>query len=320
MMNIVIPDADTLGKDLDLTIFNQYGKLSIYGYTDLEAAPDRFASADIIIGNKVKFNQFSLQNSKHLKLICLTATGTNNVDFNYVNRRQIKVCNVKDYSTNSVANHTFGLLFYLNQKLAYYDNYVKSGNYSNDKLFTHFDRTFHELSGKTWGIIGLGNIGRRVAELASGFGCPILHYSTSGRNPQTDYRQVDLGYLLANSDIISIHCPLNAHTDNLMDYSKLRQMKSNAILLNLGRGKIVNEADLAVALEQNIIACAGLDVLEHEPIQPDNPLLRITDSTRLIITPHIGWASIEARQTVLQEICRNIDAYLSGQERNIVTA
>jgi len=318
--NIVILDANTLGDDLDLDVFKKLGHVANYGFTSPSQVAQRIKDAHIIITNKVNLNEGNLSKAPKLELICLTATGTNNVDKIYCNNRNIIVSNVVAYSTNSVAQHTFALLFYLYEKLAYYDNYVKSGTYCGDEVFTHFERKFHELTNKTWGIIGMGNIGQKVALIASSFGANVIYYSTSGRNKDQAYPQVDFESLLRQSDIISIHAPLNHQTDNLLDYSDLCKMKSDAILLNLGRGRIVNEAGLAKALVKNRIGAAALDVLEHEPIRADNPLLRIQDSTKLLITPHIAWASKEARLKVISEVYANIESFMKGHPRNQVSS
>lgn len=208
--------------------------------------------------------------------------------------------------------------FYLYEKLNYYDNFVKSGDYVKSDIFSRFDIKFNELYGKTWGIIGLGEIGRGVAKLAEAFGCRVIYYSTSGKNVNTEYERVDFNTLLTNADIISIHAPLNSDTENLIDEDSLQKMKNTAILLNLGRGPIVNEEALVKALETNKIAAAGLDVIKVEPMTPDNPLLRIKDSNKLIITPHIAWATVEARQRCVQEVYENMKAFLHGEKRNIV--
>lgn len=317
-MKIVILDSNTLGDDLDLRVFNELGEVEVYGFTAKEEVVDRIKDIDVIITNKVVLNESNLQYATSLKLICLTATGTNNVDKKYTNASGIVVSNVVGYSTDSVAQHTFALLLYLYEKLSYYDRYVKSGEYVNDKIFTHFDRKFNELVGKTWGIVGLGNIGKKVAKIAKAFGCNIIYYSTSGKNNNAEYERVNLDTLLTTSDIISIHAPLNEDTDNLFTYDKINKMKKSALLLNLGRGRIINEADLTKALEEDLIKGAALDVLEYEPINEDNPLLKIQDSTKLIVTPHIAWASIEARNRVVNEVKENIVSFQKGFPRNVV--
>lgn len=318
-MKIAILDANTLGSDLDLSVFDVLGDVSVYGFTAAEDVVVRIKDVDVIITNKVQLGATNLSQAPKVKLICLTATGSNNIDKSYTTSRGIVVSNVVSYSTDSVAQHTFALLFYLYEKLSYYDTYVKSGTYAGDTMFTHFGQVFNEISGKTWGIIGMGNIGRRVATIAEAFGCKIIYYSTSGRNTKQKYQQVPLDVLLAESDIVSIHAPLNAQTDELIDYESMLMMKPSAILLNLGRGRIVIEEDLRQALDEGLIAGAGLDVLEHEPMKPNNPLLTFKDSTRLLITPHIAWASVEARNRVVDEVKANISAFQSGTPRNIVT-
>ena len=318
-MKIVFLETETLGNDVDLSIFDQLGEVVKYPRSNPEENARRIADADILIVNKIPMNESTLKLAKYLKLICITATGTNIVDFDYINRRNIKAANVRGYSTQSVVQHTFALFFYLYEKLRYYDEFVKSGEYIRSDIFSHFSARFHELYGKTWGIIGLGEIGRGVAEVAKQFGCKVIYYSTSGKNQNQSYERVDFDTLLRKSDIISIHAPLNENTMGLIGEEELRKMKESAVLLNLGRGPIVQEDALAKALRENWIAGAGLDVLKEEPMAPDNPLFLIKDSTKLIITPHIAWATVEARQRVVDEVYQNIEAFQKGKVRNIVT-
>ena len=194
----------------------------------------------------------------------------------------------------------------------------KTKEYVKSDIFCHFDKKIFELAGKTWGIIGLGAIGRKVADIAKVFGCKVMYYSTSGKNNNTDYESADLDTLLAKSDIVSIHAPLNAVTENLMNLENLKKMKPGAILINVARGPIVNEADLVTALEEGIIAGAGLDVISAEPMKADNPLLKVQDSGKLIVTPHIAWATGEARQRCTDEVYLNIEAFLRGEKRNLI--
>lgn len=305
-MKIVFLDAKTIGEDIDLSGFDELGEVVKYDFTKDEEVPERVADADVIIVNKVNINAQTIGGASHIKMVCVTATGTNNLDKEYLESHGIIWHNVAGYSTESVAQHTFGMLFYLLEKLRYYDDYVKDEKYVNDTMFTHFANRFYELSGKTWGIIGLGNIGRRVAGIAEAFGCKVIYYSTSGKNHSTDYKEVDFDTLLAESDVVSVHAPLDENTQNLMDKAAFAKMKKTAIFLNLGRGPIVAEADLADALEQGEIAAAGLDVLCKEPMTPENPLRRIKDSEKLLITPHIGWASVEARTSLMNIILEQV--------------
>lgn len=301
-MKIVFLDAKTIGDDIDLSGYDGLGEVVKYGFSTTEEARERTRDADVIILNKVEINEASIGEAEHLKLVCVTATGTNNLDKEYLEQRGIAWRNVAGYSTETVAQHTFALLFYLLEKLRYYDDYVKSGRYVEDTTFTHFSNVFHELSGKTWGIIGLGSIGRRVADLAKLFGCRVIYYSTSGKNNSPGYERVDFDTLLRSADIVSVHAPLTEDTQGLMDGEAFSKMKRSAIFLNLGRGPIVVEEDLARALEREEIAAAGLDVLCAEPMRADNPLRRLKDSERLIITPHIAWASVEARTRLMKTI------------------
>ena len=308
-MKIVFLDAKTIGEDIDLSGFDALGEVVKYGFSTTEEARERSKDADVLILNKVQVNQQTIGEADHLKLVCVTATGTNNLDKEYLDKRGIAWRNVAGYSTESVAQHTFAMLFYLLEKLPYYDDYVKSEKYVNDVSFTHFAKAFHELSGMTYGIIGLGNIGRRVADIAKAFGCRVIYYSTSGRNSQPGYERVDFDELLEQSDIVSIHAPLDENTLGLMNKEAFAKMKNSAILLNVGRGPIINEADLAEALNNKTIAAAGLDVLSVEPMAEDNPLRQIKDSEKLFITPHIAWASVEARTNLMNIILGQIKEF-----------
>lgn len=301
-LKIVFLDAKTIGEDIDLSGYEKLGEVVKYDFSTPEEARERTKDADVIILNKVVINEASIGEADHLKLVCVTATGTNNLDKEYLDKRGIAWRNVAGYSTETVAQHTFALLFYLLEHLNYYDQYVKAERYVNDTMFTHFAEVFHELNGMTWGVIGLGAIGRRVADIAKMFGCRVVYYSTSGKNNQPGYERVTFDTLLRESDIVSVHAPLDENTKDLMNKEAFDKMKSSAIFLNLGRGPIVVEKDLADALEQGSIAAAGLDVLCVEPMQEENPLRQIKDSNRLIITPHIAWASVEARTRLMQII------------------
>lgn len=305
-MKIVFLDVKTIGEDIDLSGYDALGEVIKYGFSSPEEIPARIEDADVIVLNKAPINEQTIGQAKNLKLVCVTATGTNNLDKDYLAKRGIAWRNVADYSTESVAQHTFALLFYLAEKLSYYDSYVKEEHYINDTIFTHFAEHFHQISGKTWGIIGLGNIGRRVADIAKAFGAKVIYYSTSGKNNQKGYERVDFDTLLTTSDIVSVHAPLTEATEGLMNKEAFAKMKSSAIFLNLGRGAIVVEQDLADALNEDQIAAAGLDVLSVEPMSPDNPLRLIKDSKKLFITPHIAWASVEARTKLMDIILNQI--------------
>ena len=310
-MKIVFLDAKTIGDDIDLSRFDALGDVVKYSFSTPEESLERTKDADVVIINKVEINEKTIGKADHLKLVCVTATGTNNLDKEYLAKRGIEWRNVAGYSTETVAQHTFALLFFLMEKLSYYDNYVKSEKYVGDVMFTHFAHVFHEVNGKTWGIVGLGNIGRRVAEIAKLFGARVIYYSTSGKNNNADYERVSFEELLAQSDVVSVHAPLDENTKGLMNAEAFAKMKKTAIFLNLGRGPIVVEQDLADALNNGEIAAAGLDVLSVEPMSADNPLRQIKDSEKLIITPHIAWASVEARTRLMEIICNQIKEFMN---------
>lgn len=318
-MKIVILERDTVGLDVSVDAINQFGEVTVYPMTTNEQdVHDRVKDADIIIANKSKLNEYSLKDAENVKLICEFATGFDNVDIDYCRKRNIKVCNVKGYSTDSVAQHTFALYFYLSEKLKYYDEYVKSGEYASQNNFSYFGKPFCELSQKTWGIIGMGNIGKKVASVAKAFGCRVIFYSVTGKSTVKDYEQVSFDELLSQSDILSLHCPLSNLTRGLIDYDALSKMKKDAILINVARGPVVVDGDLKRALCENLIKGAGLDVTSTEPMRSENPLSEIKDSDKLIITPHLAWASFEARERVVSETVKNIEAFLNGNERNMV--
>lgn len=318
-MKISILERDSLGLDIDMSEIENLGEVKSFSTTTIENAVEHIGDADIVIANKVPLNAQTLKDAKNLKFIAQTSTGTNNVDFSYTNTHDIKVTNVPSYSTDSVAQHTFALLLYLVGNIRFFDDYVKTGSYSISNSFTCLEMIYPEISGKTWGIIGMGAIGQKVAQIATAFGCKVLCYSSSGKNYDMPYEQVGFEDLLRNSDIVSVHAPLNKYTKNLMNYDAFCRMKENAYFINVGRGPIVVEKDLVRALEENQICAAGLDVLCVEPIPIDNPLLKIQDSRKLVITPHVAWATSEARQRCVDIAAENIKAFLNGEEKNVVT-
>lgn len=316
-MNIVVLEQNSIGLDIDLTIYEEFGNVIYYGNTVHEVA-ERIKDADIVIANKARLDEESMKDAPNVKLICEFATGYDNVDLKYCKKRGIAVANVVDYSTPAVAQHTFAMALYLLERLPYYDNYVKSGTYASQDRFSNFDKPFLELEGKRWGIIGLGNIGKKTAKIAKAFGCEVVYYSVTGRNSNQEYKRVEFDELLETCDFISVHCPLSDLTKNLIDYNAMKKMKKTAILLNVARGPVINNADLYKALTEGEIYAAGLDVLEKEPITEDNPLSKIKDSEKLIITPHMAWASTESRTRLAVEVYENIKAFLNGEKRNIV--
>ncbi|KPK86274.1 MAG: hydroxyacid dehydrogenase [Bacteroides sp. SM23_62_1] len=313
MMNIVFLDKKTIGNVDNFNLLHKLGNVEVFDQTGPDQVIDRCKAKDIIITNKVVINRQVIDALPSLKLICVAATGVNNVDVEYAKEKGIEVRNVVAYSTDSVAQSTFSMLLFLLNRLSYYDAYVKSGAYARSDIFTHHGPAFWELAGKRFGIIGLGNIGRRVARIAEGFGMEVVFYSTTGRNNNINYKRFDLDTLLKTSDVVSIHSPLSETTRDLINYSKLKLMRPCAILLNTGRGGIVNEADLARALNENVIAAAGIDVLEREPISSNNPLLKIYDKDKILLTPHIAWASMESRARLVEKVAKNIEAFKREQ-------
>ncbi len=317
-MKIVVLERNSVGTDIPVD-YSALGEVTYYPNTvTVEEVKERIADADIVVSNKAPMRKESLQDAHNVKLICEFATGYDNVDIVYCKERGIKVANVVDYSTDMVAQHTFTLALTLLQKLPHYDNYVKSGAYSAQDRFSNFDIPFYELAGKTWGIVGMGNIGRKVAQIAAAFGCKVIFHSITGKSTCTAYPQVDKETLLAESDFLSLHCPLSDLSRNFIDIDALKKMKKSAILINVARGPVVNNKDLYDALNAGEITAAGLDVIEKEPLELTNPLSRMKDSNQIIITPHLAWASVEARTRCVNETAENIRAFMRGEDRNVV--
>lgn len=303
-MRIVLLDALTFG-DTDLSAFDSLGDVEVYQTTSPDEVQDHITDANVIVTNKVVISDELMANTPSLKLICIAATGMNNVDLDAAKTRGIEVKNVAGYSTDSVIQHTFSMLFYLMTHSRYYDEYVKSGAYTKSPIFTDVSKSFFEIKGKKWGIIGLGSIGRGVANIASSFGAEVFYYSTSGVNRTEDYQRATLDELLKSCDIISIHAPLNDITNNLLDYEQLLTCKDGAIVLNLGRGGIINEDAIAKIIDEKNIYF-GLDVLTREPMLVNHPLSSVKNKENLYITPHIAWASVEARNSLIASVIENI--------------
>ncbi len=309
-MNIVFLDFKTIGKVPNENILDSLGDVTMYQTTGPDQTAERIKGADIVITNKVVLDKDLIRQAEQLKLICVAATGMNNIDLSAAEEKGIPVKNVEDYASKSVAQGTFALILHLLYNIPFYDEYVKSGEYSGSDIFTNVDRQYREISGKRFGIIGLGNIGSQVARIADAFGAEVVYYSTSGRNTDQPWQRLELEEFLQTSDIISIHAPLNENTANLIDYKRLKLMKPSALLINTGRGGIVNETDLARALDEDVIAGAAVDVFEQEPIDRQNPLMEVKKKEKLILTPHMTWASIEARTSLMEGVRQNIEQFL----------
>ena len=317
MKKIVVLDGKTLGN-VDYIKLNEFGQVIYYDLTLKDDVADRIKDANIILTNKVVLNRENLKDASQLELICETATGYNNIDIEYARENNIVVTNVNGYSTTTVAQHTFAMLLHLYDNINYFDNFIKSGEYSKSGMFTNLEMPYKDLCGKIWGIVGLGNIGKRVAKIAQAFGARVVYYSTSGKNADSDYARVEFDSLLKQCDIISIHAPLNEKTEGLMNYEAFTKMKKDSVLINVARGPIVVDEDLARAIDEEIIGGAALDVFKVEPIPAENPLLKVKNKKRLVLTPHIAWASEEARNRLFTDVLENISAYNRSEIRNRV--
>ena len=304
-MKIVFLDAATMGN-ISFEPLKNLGEFVCYDSSTPQEAIHRVKDCDVLIINKVLVTPELIDAATNLKLICESATGVNNIDLEYAASKGIPVRNAVGYSTSSVVQSTFMQILSLMGEGPYYDDCVKSGRYSAMSLFTDPDMNWEEVEGKTIGIIGMGNIGSRVAKIAEAFGMNVCYYSTSGTGHCKDYPCLQLEELLKTSDIVSIHAPLNERTNGLIGAREISMMKSSAILINMGRGGIVDETALADAIDNETIAGAALDVFVKEPLPSDNPLLKVRHPERLRLAPHAAWASVQARKRLVQQIADNI--------------
>lgn len=304
-MKIVFLDAATMG-DVSFEPIARLGEFTAYSSSTPEEARERVKDVDVIIINKILVDRHLIDSAENLKLICISATGTNNIDVEYAASKGIPVRNVAGYSTDSVAQSTFMHILSLIGGAPYFDRSVKSGDYSRSGMFTDPDWNWYELAGKTLGVVGMGNIGRKVAQIAEAFGMKVCYYSTSGTGHCKDYPCLSLSELLAASDVVSIHAPLNDRTNGLIGEKELAMMKPSAFLVNMGRGGIVDEKALADAVDAGRIAGAGLDVFVTEPIPEDHPYMKMKHPERMSLAPHVAWASVEARTRLVSMIADNI--------------
>lgn len=304
-MKIAFLDAATMG-DVSFEPIACLGEFVAYGSSTPEEARERVKNLDVVIVNKVLVDKQLIDSAPELKLICISATGVNNIDVDYALSKGIPVRNVAGYSTDSVAQSTFMHILSLIGGAPYFDRSVKSGEYSRSGMFTDPHWNWTELSGKTIGIIGLGNIGRKVAVIAEAFGMNVCYFSTSGTGHCKEYPCLPLDKLLAESDVVSIHAPLNERTNGMIGEKELAMMKPSAILVNMGRGAIVDEKALADAVDNGVIAGAGLDVFVVEPIPENHPYLKMQHPERLSLAPHVAWGSVEARTRLVSMIADNI--------------
>ena len=314
-MKIVLLDYGSLGEGIDFSPFHGLGEFAAYEKTEYDLLTERIRDADAVIANKMKLNRKTLAGAQNLKLICVTATGFDNIDLPYCRERGIAVCNVPGYSTDSVAQLTLAAVLALSTHLFSYRELVHSGFYSRCGNPNLLSPVWHELAGMTWGIVGCGNIGRKVAAVAEAMGCKVLAYR---RNPDPDYETVDLDTLLRRSDVVTVHLPLNDQTRGIISREKIALMKKDAILVNVARGAVTDEAALADAIEAGTIGGLAVDVYSAEPLAVDHPFSRIMDKPNVIFTPHCAWGAQEARNRCIREVAKNVDACFRGERRNRV--
>lgn len=314
-MKIAILDANTLGEGISLKPIEEIGYCAIYPSTPCEKVSERIADSDVVIVNKVKLNEYNLKNAKSLRLICLFATGYDNVDVNWCRQNGIAVCNVEGYSAHSVAQVTVATVLSLACHLREYSDFVRDGSYTKSGIANCLNPMYCELCGKTWGIVGYGNIGRRVADVAMSLGCNVI---VSKRTPEADCNIVDVDILCAQSDIITIHTPLSDATYHLIDERRLNLMKDSVIIVNSARGAVTDEKAVAEAIKHSRIGAFGTDVYSLEPLGEDNPLYEVRDYPNVILTPHMAWGAMEARQRCIDEVGKNIKDFINGGIRNRV--
>lgn len=312
-MKIVVLDAATLGRDVDTSCLSCLGTTEIYQKTTPDRLAERISDCDVIVLNKVKIGSDALSSAKNLKLICVTATGFDNIDINSCKKLGVAVCNVKGYSTDSVAQTTLAIVFSLVMHIPFYDRFVKSGEYTKSGLHNRLEPVFYELRGKTWGIAGYGDIGKQVAKAAEAMGCKILAFS---RTPKDGVENADIDTLCRESDIITVHLPLTDETKHIIGQKQFNEMKPSAILVNMARGAVIDEAAACEAIEKNKIAGFGTDVYSIEPIEESNPIYEIMNRDNVVLTPHLAWGAYEARVRCVDEVMLNIKSFLSGEKRN----
>ena len=315
-MKLVVLDAKTLGS-ISFEPLNQFGEVTLYPTTQEHEVLERIKGYDIVLSNKVMLKGETLSQAGNIKLIVVLATGYNNVDIPYCKEHNIAVCNVSGYSTQTVTQQTVALLLELYNKIHLFDQYIKSGTYSTSGLFTCVGGMYdiHDISGKRWTIVGLGAIGKSVARVAQAFGADVKYYSTTGNHDDSDFTRVSFDEMVKESDIISIHCPLNEKTKGMFNYEMLKQMKSSVVIINVARGPVVVCEDMVKALNEQLIGGYATDVFDKEPIEKDNLYLTV-DPSKIVMSPHIGWATVEARERLFAEVIKNIVAFLNNEKRN----
>lgn len=313
-MKVVILDAKTLtNDDIDFSVFDEFGEVTIYDYTKYNQIAERIKDAEIILCNKSIMNRMTLKDAKNVKYIGLFATGYNNVDIEYTNERNITVCNAGSYSTNAVAQHVFALILEHYNKVGEYNKFVKDGGWIHSEKFSPF-KPMKEMDGRTLGIVGYGSIGKKVAKIAQAFDMKVLAYN---RSPKKDegVRFVEMDELLEKSDIVSIHCPLNRDSEKMCNKDFFSKMKDGALFINTSRGGVVDEPALIDAVKSKKISGAGLDVVAVEPMEKHEEIL---DIDNIIITPHSAWAPVETRTRLVEIVKNNIKKWVAGDPVNVI--
>ena len=314
-MRVTVLDADTLGKDLEISAFSEFGDLTVYQNTASGEIVEHLRDADVAVLNKVRLGKAELESAPSLKLICIAATGFDNIDLATCRERGIAVCNVVGYSTQSVAQVTLSMALSLMTHLQEYTDYVRCGGYTESGVANRLTPVYHEIAGKTWGIVGLGNIGKQVGLVAKAMGCRVL---ANKRTPDPEWECVDLDTLCRESDIISVHAPLNTSTKGLIDRDHIAMMKKEAIFINVARGAVADEAALAEAILEGELGGLGIDVYSVEPFLKNHPYQAILDLPNVCLTPHMAWGGYETRVRLLGEMVENVRAFLRGERRNRV--
>lgn len=314
-MNITVLDAATLGEDISLEELGTVGQLTVYNNTKAEEVADRIKNSNVLITNKLKLNRSNLAYAKNLKLICVTATGYDNIDVEYCRENGIAVCNVVGYSTDSVAQITVTTALYLWSKLGEFNGFVRSGEYSESGVANRLTPVYRELRGKVWGIVGGGNIGMQVLKSAEAFGCRTMVFK---RKAVDGINCVELDTLCREADIISVHLPLSDETRNIIDKTRIGMMKSDAVFVNVARGAVTNEKALCDAVKKGEIGGLGIDVYSVEPFGKDHPFYEIMDLPNVCLTPHMAWGAYEARCRCVDEVLQNIKAFMNNEIRNRV--
>ncbi len=312
-MKIAVLDASTLGDDLDLSVLTAAGDVSVFDSTSSAEIADHVSDSEVVIINKVKLGEYELLQCPNLKLVCVAATGYDNVDISFCREKGIAVCNVVGYSTSSVAQLAVSMVLYLANHLEEYTSKVRSGEYSHGGIANILKPVYHELDGKVWGIAGYGNIGRKVGKIAEALGCRVLVFK---RDPVDDAECVDLETLCKKSDILTVHLPLSETTRGIFSSDLISQLKEDCIFVNVARGAVTDESALADAVRNGKIAGLGVDVYSREPFSEDHPFWQIKDRKNVCLTPHMAWGAYEARKRCIEEIIKNIESFRRGDRRN----